>query len=78
MAVRRHRLGAVDRPSDRYHLRLTDPATDRRVSGGTFSAKADAEKALAAAVAAQDEAPGSRREPPLPSPTTPPSGWGPC
>lgn len=55
MATRRRQLGAVDRlPSGRYRLRLTDPATGARVAGGTFAAKADAEKALAAAVTAQD------------------------
>jgi len=55
MAARRRQLGGVDRlPSGRYRVRLTDPATGARVSAGTFTNKADAEKAFASAVTAQD------------------------
>jgi uncharacterized protein YegP (UPF0339 family) len=55
MATRRRQLGGVDRlPSGRYRVRLTDPATGTEVSAGTYTSKADAEKALASAVAAQD------------------------
>ena len=55
MATGRRHLGAVDRlPSGRYRLRLTDPATGRRTAAGTFTTRADAERALAAAVSAQD------------------------
>ena len=55
MATRRRQLGGVDRlPSGRYRVRLTDPATGARVSAGTFTNKADAERAFASAVAAQD------------------------
>ena len=55
MATGRRHLGAIDRlPSGRYRLRLTDPATGRRTAAGTFTTRADAERALAAAVSAQD------------------------
>ncbi len=55
MAARRRQLGGVDRlPSGRYRVRLTDPATGARVSAGTYTNKADAEKAFASAVTAQD------------------------
>jgi integrase len=55
MAARRRQLGGVDRlPSGRYRVRLTDPATGARVSAGTFTNKADAEKAFASAMTAQD------------------------
>ena len=55
MAARRRQLGGVDRlPSGRYRVRLTDPATGARVSAGTFTNKADAEKAFASAVTARD------------------------
>lgn len=55
MATGRRHLGAVDRlPSGRYRLRLTDPATGRRTAAGTFITRADAERALAAAVSALD------------------------
>lgn len=55
MATGRRHLGAVDRlPSGRYRLRLTDPATGRRTAAGTFTTRADTERALAAAVSAQD------------------------
>jgi len=54
MARRRRQLGAVDRlRSGRYRVRVTDPATGERVSLGTYTAKADAEQILAAAIADQ-------------------------
>jgi integrase len=55
MAAQRRQLGGVDRlPSGRYRVRLTDPATGARVSAGTYTNKADAERAFASAVTAQD------------------------
>jgi hypothetical protein len=47
-------LGGIDRlRSGRYRVRVTDEATGERVSLGTFVAKADAEQALAKAIADQ-------------------------
>lgn len=55
MAAKRRQLGGVDRlPSGRYRVRLTDPATGARVSAGAYTSKADAERAFASAVVAQD------------------------
>ena len=50
----RRQLGGIDRlQSGRYRVRVTDDATGKRVSLGTFSSKADAEQALAKAIADQ-------------------------
>ncbi|MGH9289996.1 MAG: site-specific integrase, partial [Acidimicrobiales bacterium] len=54
MARKRRRLGGIDRlASGRYRVRVTDEATGDRVSLGTFASKADAERALAKAIADQ-------------------------
>jgi len=51
---KRRQLGGIDRlKSGRYRVRVTDEATGERVSLGTFGSKADAEQALAKAVADQ-------------------------
>lgn len=51
---KRRQLGGIDRlQSGRYRVRVIDDATGERVSLGTFAAKADAERVLAAAVADQ-------------------------
>ncbi len=51
---RRRELGGVDRlPSGRWRVRVVDPATHRRVSIGTFTAKAEAELAFARAASDQ-------------------------
>ena len=51
---RRRQLGGIDRlPSGRWRVRLVDPASDERVSIGTFRTKAEAEVAFAEAVADQ-------------------------
>jgi integrase len=51
---KRRQLGGIDRlKSGRYRVRFTDEATGERVSLGTFGSKADAEQALAKAVADQ-------------------------
>lgn len=54
MPGKRRQLGGIDRlKSGRYRVRVTDEATGERVSLGTFGSKADAEQALAKAVADQ-------------------------
>ena len=54
MARKRRQIGGIDRlESGRYRVRVLDPATGERVSIGTYKVKADAEQALAAAVADQ-------------------------
>lgn len=54
MPRKRRQLGGIDRlKSGRYRVRITDEGTGERVSLGTFGAKADAEQALAKAVADQ-------------------------
>ena len=54
MPRKRRQLGGIDRlKSGRYRVRVTDEATGERVSLGTFGSKADAEQALAKAVADQ-------------------------
>ncbi|HET6921257.1 MAG TPA: tyrosine-type recombinase/integrase [Jiangellaceae bacterium] len=54
MSRRRRQLGGIDRlRSGRYRVRATGEATGERVSLGTFAAKADAEQALAKAIADQ-------------------------
>jgi len=51
---KRRQLGGIDRlRSGRYRVRVTDEATGERVSLGTFVTKADAEQALAKAIADQ-------------------------
>jgi len=51
---KRRQLGGIDRlESGRYRVRVGDEATGERVSLGTFSSKADAEQALARAIADQ-------------------------
>jgi integrase len=51
---KRRQLGGIDRlRSGRYRVRITDGATGERVSLGTFVSKADAEQALAKAIADQ-------------------------
>jgi hypothetical protein len=48
---KRRQLGGIDRlPSGRYRVRVTDEATDKRVSLGSFVRRADAEQALAKAI----------------------------
>lgn len=54
MPRKRRQLGGVDRlQSGRYRVRVTDEASGERVSLGTFVSKADAEQALAKAIADQ-------------------------
>lgn len=54
MPKKRRQLGGIDRlRSGRYRVRVTDEATGERVSLGTFISKADAEQALAKAIADQ-------------------------
>lgn len=54
MPRKRRQLGGVDRlRSGRYRVRVTDATTGERVSLGTFASKADAEQALAKAIADQ-------------------------
>jgi hypothetical protein len=54
VAKKRRQLGGIDRlGSGRYRVRVTDEATGERVSLGTFITKADAEQALAKAIADQ-------------------------
>lgn len=54
MARKRRQLGGIDKVrSGRYRVRVTDEATGERVSLGTFPTKADAEQALAGAIADQ-------------------------
>jgi integrase len=51
---KRRQLGGIDRlRSGRYRVRVTDEATGERLSLGTFVTKADAEQALAEAIADQ-------------------------
>jgi integrase len=53
---RRRQLGGVDRlPSGRWRVRVLDPGTGRRVSIGSFTTKAEAERAFAAAVTDQQK-----------------------
>lgn len=54
MPRKRRQLGGIDRlQSGRYRVRVVDDETGERVTLGTFAAKADAEQALAAALADQ-------------------------
>ncbi len=54
MPRKRRQLGGIDRlPSGRYRVRVTDEATGERISLGSFVGKADAEQALAQAIADQ-------------------------
>ncbi len=54
MPRKRRQLGGIDRlPSGRYRVRVTDEATGERVSLRSFVKKADAEQALAKAIADQ-------------------------
>jgi integrase len=51
---KRRQLGGIDRlSSGRYRVRVTDEATGERLSLGTFVTRADAEQALAKAIADQ-------------------------
>lgn len=53
---RRRQLGGIDRlPSGRWRVRIIDPATGQRVSLGTHTTKAQAERAFAAAVTDQQK-----------------------
>ena len=54
MPRKRRQLGGIDRlRSGRYRVRVTDEATGERLSLGTYVTKADAEQALARAIADQ-------------------------
>ena len=53
---RRRQLGGIDRlPSGRWRVRVIDPATGQRVSLGSFTTKAEAERAFASAVTDQQK-----------------------
>ena len=53
---RRRQLGGIDRlPSGRWRARVLDPGTGQRVSIGSFTTKAGAERAFAAAVTDQQK-----------------------
>lgn len=53
---KRRQLGGVDRlPSGRWRVRVADPATGARLSIGTFTTKAEAERAFAAALIDQQK-----------------------
>ncbi len=55
MPRKRRAMGGIDRiPSGRYRVRVIDPGSSRRLSIGSFPTKGEAERAYAAAVAAQD------------------------
>lgn len=51
---RRRQLGDIDHlPSGRWRVRIIDPGTGRRVSIGTFTTKAAAERTFASALTDQ-------------------------